>query len=192
MVVTTRTRADAEHGVEGGDVQDGVVPGTFDAGTVVGMDGVQPAVDEVGLQVLPGEGAPLGAVLVDLAAGARRPDDLVSGLEQGAQALFASVRGVLVVTGGDERDVFVTAGRVVDREPGEVPGVPFGGAVTSAHGLAALAHRRQGRGLSGGAGGVAALFQDLTRGTSQAAFGGTAEDGGHTRIDRSEDVVGTE
>jgi hypothetical protein len=69
------------------------VPGEDRRRTVVGMDGVQPAPPEDGLDRLPSEGAPGGEVRFDLAPGVGGPEDVRDGAQVGAVALFLVLQG---------------------------------------------------------------------------------------------------
>ena len=120
MAVSAGPGAQPEECVEGGAVQDRVVPGPFDGGAVIGVQGVEPAAAEVVLHALAGDVAPLRAVLVDLASGIGDPGDLVADPEQGPQALLLAVRAAAVAD-REEGEPNVVGGGVGDGEPGEVP-----------------------------------------------------------------------
>ena len=122
---------------------DAVRPVPLDPFPVLGMHRIQPAAPQVLLQALAGDPAPLRGVLRDLARRRGHPDDLGTGLDQGAVTLLAPAYRLLGVAAlgdvdGDQCDPGDLSLRVVRGKPGERP-VP---------GL------RRGRGIgAGGAGG---------------------------------------
>ena len=119
--------------VEGLPGLDTGLPVAPDPVPVLGMDRVQPAAAHELLQGLPGDPAPLGAVLGDLAVGVRDPDNLRTAQHQGAVALLAAPDGVLrTLAAGhihrDQHDAGDVPAGVMRWEPGQgqVRGLPQG------------------------------------------------------------------
>ena len=81
--------------VEGLTGLDAGLPVALHPVPVLGVDHVQPAVAPVLLLGLPGDPAPFGAVLGDLAVGVRDPDDLRAALDEGSVPLLAAPDGLL-------------------------------------------------------------------------------------------------
>ncbi len=135
VAVAAGAGADAVGPLEHGPAAQGLAPGLLGGGAVVGVDGVEPAVGEVFLQPLAGDGAPFRRVFDHRAAGRGDPDELLLGLDERAVALLAAAQVVFgglafgevdAEQGGADRGALV----VVEREErdGPVAGVAVLGA----------------------------------------------------------------